>query len=40
LTPKDQVVVEGVQRVFFPGMPLKATVVEMGKTPAPAIAAR
>jgi len=40
LTPKDQVVVEGVQRVFFPGMPLKATVVEMGKTLAPAVAAR
>ena len=41
LTAKDQVVVDGVQRVFFPGMPLKATVVEMGKAPAPAaVAAR
>jgi len=40
LTAKDQVVVDGVQRVFFPGMPLKASVVEMGKAPAPAVAAR
>jgi multidrug efflux system membrane fusion protein len=40
LTPKDQVVVDGVQRVFFPGMPLKATVVEMGKPAAPAVATR
>jgi len=40
LAANDQVVVDGVQRVFFPGMPLKATVVEMGKTAAPAVAAR
>jgi len=40
LAVKDQVVVDGVQRVFFPGMPLKATLVEMGKPAAPAVAAR
>jgi len=40
LTSKDQVVVDGVQRVFFPGMPLKATVVEMGKPASPAVATR
>jgi multidrug efflux system membrane fusion protein len=40
LATNDQVVVDGVQRVFFPGMPLKATVVQMGKTAAPAVAAR
>jgi multidrug efflux system membrane fusion protein len=36
----DQVVVDGVQKVFFPGMPVKATVVAMDKTAVPAVAAR
>jgi len=40
LAANDQVVVDGVQRVFFPGMPLKASVVEMGKAAAPAVAAK
>jgi len=40
LAVKDQVVVDGVQRVFFTGMPLKATLVEMGKPAAPEVAAR
>jgi multidrug efflux system membrane fusion protein len=40
LSDKDQVVVDGVQKVFFPGMPVKATVVAMGKPAAPAVAAR
>jgi multidrug efflux system membrane fusion protein len=39
LQPDDQVVVDGVQKIFFPGMPLKPTVVEMGK-PAKAVASR
>ncbi len=42
LDPKDQVVVDGVQKIFFPGMPMKATVVAMGKpaVPVAAIAAK
>ncbi|MEO8670777.1 MAG: efflux RND transporter periplasmic adaptor subunit [Tahibacter sp.] len=32
LTAQDRVIVEGVQKVFFPGMPVKATQIEMGKT--------
>lgn len=35
LTENDIVVVDGVQRIFFPGMPLKATVVAMGGKEAP-----
>jgi multidrug efflux system membrane fusion protein len=39
LAPTDKVVVDGVQKVFFPGMPVKATVVAMDKsTVAPAVA--
>jgi membrane fusion protein, multidrug efflux system len=38
LEPKDQVVVDGVQKIFFPGMPMKATVVAMGAPPLPAAA--
>jgi len=40
LAARDEVVVDGVQRVFFPGMPLKPTFVEMGKATTPAVAAR
>ena len=43
LSGKDRIVVDGVQKVFFPGMPVKETVVAMGGTVAPdrkAIAAR
>ena len=40
LSASDQVVVDGVQKVFFPGMPVKATQVAMGKPAAPAVAAR
>jgi multidrug efflux system membrane fusion protein len=40
LKPGDQVVVDGVQRVFFPGMPVKSTVVPMGSATAPAVALR
>jgi multidrug efflux system membrane fusion protein len=40
LSATDQVVVDGVQKVFFPGMPVKATVVAMGKPAVPAVAAR
>ncbi len=32
LAPADRVVVDGVQKVFFPGMPVKATVVSMDKS--------
>jgi len=39
LVERDQVVVDGVQKVFFPGMPLKATVVPMAGA-APAVALR
>jgi multidrug efflux system membrane fusion protein len=35
LTPKDKVVVDGVQKIFFPGMPVKAAVVSMEKPTAP-----
>lgn len=38
LEPGDQVVVHGVQKIFFPGMPLDPQPVEMGAPPAPAIA--
>jgi multidrug efflux system membrane fusion protein len=37
LAPADRVVVDGVQKVFFPGMPVKATVVSMDKSNAPAV---
>jgi multidrug efflux system membrane fusion protein len=40
LKPGDQVVVDGVQRVFFPGMPVKSTVVPMAPVEAVAVAAR
>lgn len=40
LQPDDEVVVDGVQKIFFPGMPLKATVVEMGKPAKAAVAVR
>ena len=43
LSGKDRIVVDGVQKVFFPGMPVKETVVAMGGAAAPdkkAIAAR
>jgi multidrug efflux system membrane fusion protein len=47
LQPGDQVVVEGVQKVFFPGMPVKESLVPMPGTaptgaaaPAAAVAAR
>ena len=39
LTATDQVVVDGVQKIFFPGMPLKTTAVAMGRKPVPVIAA-
>jgi multidrug efflux system membrane fusion protein len=39
LARDDQVVVDGVQKIFFPGMPVKATVVSMDK-PAVAVAVR
>jgi multidrug efflux system membrane fusion protein len=39
LAREDQVVVDGVQKIFFPGMPVKATVVSMDK-PAIAVAAK
>jgi multidrug efflux system membrane fusion protein len=37
LTPKDKVVVDGVQKIFFPGMPVKAAVVSMAKPTAPLV---
>jgi multidrug efflux system membrane fusion protein len=37
LTPKDKVVVDGVQKIFFPGMPVKAAVVSMDKPTAPLV---
>ena len=42
LDPKDQVVVGGVQKVFFPGMPLKPSIVRMDgpALPASALAAK
>jgi multidrug efflux system membrane fusion protein len=36
LTPTDQVVVGGVQKVFFPGMPLKPSIVSMDAPALPA----
>jgi membrane fusion protein, multidrug efflux system len=38
LEPGDQVVVDGVQKVFFPGMPVKAEIVSMEKASAPLVA--
>jgi membrane fusion protein, multidrug efflux system len=35
LEPGDRVVVHGVQRVFFPGMPVQAQTIAMGDPPAP-----
>jgi multidrug efflux system membrane fusion protein len=41
LSPKDRVIVSGVQKVFFPGMPVDAKTVKMGAAEAaPAVAAR
>jgi len=40
LKPGDQVVVDGVQKVFFPGMPVKATVVPMVAAAEVAVVAR
>lgn len=34
LVAQDKVVVDGVQKIFFPGMPLKTTVIAMGGKPA------
>ncbi len=41
LAKNDRVIVSGVQKVFFPGMPVNAKVVAMGaaETPPPAVAA-
>ena len=36
LEPKDRVLVHGVQRVFFPGMPVQPQVIAMGDPPAAA----
>jgi multidrug efflux system membrane fusion protein len=36
LDPKDRVVVQGVQKIFFPGMPVQAKEVVMGAPPADA----
>ncbi|MFO7339406.1 MAG: efflux RND transporter periplasmic adaptor subunit [Lysobacteraceae bacterium] len=36
----DRVIVSGVQKVFFPGMPVQARPVAMGERDAPAVAAR
>ncbi|MFA6985235.1 MAG: efflux RND transporter periplasmic adaptor subunit [Arenimonas sp.] len=38
LAPDDEVVVDGVQKVFFPGMPIKAAVVGMEKSAVPPVA--
>jgi membrane fusion protein, multidrug efflux system len=35
LEPGDRVIVHGVQRVFFPGMPVQAQTIAMGDPPAP-----
>ncbi len=40
LAPTDKVIVDGVQKVFFPGMPVKAADVPMAKPAAPAVASR
>ena len=34
LAPGDQVIVHGVQKVFFPGMPVQAETIAMGEPPA------
>jgi multidrug efflux system membrane fusion protein len=36
LSPQDKVIVDGVQKVFFPGMPVSPTTVAMGAPPPPA----
>ncbi len=33
LAPEDKVIVHGVQKVFFAGMPVKPQVVQMGAAP-------
>ena len=33
LSPQDKVIVDGVQKVFFPGMPVAPTIVAMGAPP-------
>ena len=33
LTPADKVIVHGVQKVFFPGMPVSPKVIAMGAPP-------
>lgn len=35
LSPQDRVIVDGVQKVFFPGMPVTPTTVAMGAPPPP-----
>lgn len=35
LQPGDKVIVHGVQKVFFPGMPVQAQTIQMGEPPAP-----
>ena len=35
LEPGDRVIVHGVQRIFFPGMPVQAQAIAMGDPPAP-----
>jgi membrane fusion protein, multidrug efflux system len=35
LSPRDKVIVDGVQKVFFPGMPVSPTAVVMGAPPSP-----
>lgn len=38
LSPRDRVIVQGVQKVFFPGMPVLPKQVAMGASPTPAVA--
>lgn len=38
LSPRDRVIVQGVQKVFFPGMPVLPKQVAMGASPKPAVA--
>jgi len=38
LAPTDKVVIDGVQKIFFPGMPVKASVVSMGQSIVPVVA--
>jgi hypothetical protein len=33
LEPKDKVIVRGLQKVFFPGMPVAPTAIAMGEEP-------